>query len=167
MLRMGVHINPDISVIAEHMNKQLCKDLPSGRFYYGVVYVSSMHQTKPLNTLVQGQAPLLHYMASSQEVFILDAISVPLGIFEAIDTLQVEKIQMNTGDMFAVISDGIFESKDGNGDQYETDRAIEVIKKSADMSAKDITMKLQESLNKFTGGTPADDDRTIIIIKCI
>jgi sigma-B regulation protein RsbU (phosphoserine phosphatase) len=84
-----------------------------------------------------------------------------------IDTSQVEKIQMNTGDMFAVISDGIFESMDGNGDRYETDSAIEVIKKSADMSAKDITMKLRESLNKFTGGTPADDDRTIIIIKCI
>lgn len=166
MLRMAVYINPDISVIAEHMNKQLCKDLPSGRFI--TAWLSELNASdKTLKYFSAGQAPLLHYMASSQEVFILDAISVPLGIFEAIDTSQAEKIQMNTGDMFVVISDGIFESMDGNGDRYETDRAIEVIKKSADMSAKDITMKLRESLNKFTGGTPADDDRTIIIIKCI
>jgi serine phosphatase RsbU (regulator of sigma subunit) len=166
MLRMAVHINPDISMIAKHMNEQLCIDLPSERFitaWLGEIDTSD----NTLEYFSAGQAPLLYYMAATREVLIRNANSVPLGIIEEIDTSIVEKIQMNTGDIFAVISDGIFESMDSNNDQYETDRAIEIIKKSANMPAKDIIKALQRSVNEFTANAPADDDRTIIIIKCV
>ena len=104
MLRMAVHISPDISVIAEHMNEQLCADLPSGRFI--TAWLANINVSKEtLEYFSAGQGPLLRYNAALDKVEFFETQSCPFGITEVYDTPVSDPIQMFSGDFFAVISD--------------------------------------------------------------
>ena len=72
---------------------------------------------------------------------------------------------MESGDIVAVISDGIFEATDAFGTQFGTDRVTEVILKHHERSPTEIIASLRAAVQTFTGGAPAADDRTGIVIK--
>jgi phosphoserine phosphatase len=164
MLRMAIHIHPDIPLIARHMNEQLCADLPAGRFittWLGQISAAD-HE---LTHLSAGQAPLLHYTAADGHVEVLAAHTMPMGLFEEIETDAAVSVALKAGDIFAVISDGIFESTNGDNEQYGTDRVGAIIKHEASRPATDIVAAIRTALDDFTQAAPADDDRTILIIK--
>ncbi len=164
MLRMAVRMRPDISVIAEHMNEQLCADLPEGRFI--TAWLGEIDTVDGcLRYFSAGQAPLLYYAAGEDTVEVLDADTFPLGIFEPLGASEVKRIDMLAGDIFAVISDGIYEAVDAGDEQFGTGRVVDIIKQNRDASAKAISEAIRAAVDQYTQSGPADDDRTIIIIK--
>jgi serine phosphatase RsbU (regulator of sigma subunit) len=164
MLRMAVHISPDISTIAKHVNEQLCNDLPADHFITAWLgEIDSSQNT--LKYFSAGQGPLLRYNAETDEVEFFDSQSCPFGVTDSIDTTPSDPISMRNGDIFAVISDGIFESINSANEQFGSDRTIKVLKQNKDLSVRDILNALRMAVDQFTKKAPADDDRTIIIIK--
>jgi serine phosphatase RsbU (regulator of sigma subunit) len=164
MLRMAVYIQPDISMIAQHMNAQLCADLPEGRFITAWLgKIDTYNHT--IRYFSAGQAPLLHYIAGEDKVNVMDADTFPLGIFERLGSTEVKQIDMRPGDIFAVISDGIYEAVDPEDEQLGTDRVIEILKQNRSESAKAISETIRLATDRYTQNAPADDDRTIVIIK--
>ncbi|MHC4757861.1 MAG: SpoIIE family protein phosphatase [Planctomycetota bacterium] len=164
MLRMGVHISPDISVIAKHMNEQLYADLPDDKFitaWLGEVS-SSTHSIRFFSA---GQAPLLQYHLAGDSFDTIDADTYPFGISDTIDTGTPEPFALEKGDIFAIISDGIFEAKDSKGEQFDEQRVMSVIRENKDASAREILTALRTTVEEYTNHAPADDDRTIILIK--
>ena len=164
MLRMAVRSGENLVRIARHMNEQLCADLPEGLFitaWLGELSVGS----ETLRSFSAGQAPLLHYRADAHTVDVLEADSLPLGINEDLEIAQVNEIALGPGDIFAVISDGIFEARDGTGQMFGTDRVVEVLRSRHRAAPDRILSGLREAVAAFTGDTPAADDRTAIIIK--
>ncbi|MHC5082968.1 MAG: SpoIIE family protein phosphatase [Planctomycetota bacterium] len=164
MLRMAVHIQPTVGTIVEHMNEQLCMDLPEGRFitaWFGRVDAAA----GCVRYFSAGQAPLLHYIAAEDTVRVLDADTFPLGIFEPLGSTEVQQVDMEAGDIFAVISDGIYEAVDPEEEQFGNDRVIEIIKKNRDKSSKEISETIRAATDEYTQNAPPDDDRTIVIIK--
>ncbi|MHC4150650.1 MAG: SpoIIE family protein phosphatase [Planctomycetota bacterium] len=164
MLRMGVHISPDISVIAKHMNEQLYADLPEDKFitaWLGEVS-SSSHSIRFFSA---GQAPLLQYHVAEDSFDTIDANTYPLGIADYIETDSSGPFDLEIGDIFAIISDGIFEAKNSQGEQFEEQRVMSVIRENRDAPARDILTTLRKTVEDYTDHAPADDDRTIILIK--
>ena len=76
-----------------------------------------------------------------------------------------EAITMEAGDIVAVISDGIFEAVDPSGKQFGVGRVKDVIRANRDRPPAEIIRAIRDAEEKFTGGAPAADDRTGIIIK--
>lgn len=164
MLRMAVHIQPTVSTIVEHMNEQLCADLPEGRFI--TAWFARVDAAKHcIRYFSAGQAPLLHYRAADDDMKVLDADTFPLGIFEPLGSSEVQQIDMEPGDIFAVISDGIYEAVDPQEEQFGTDRVAEIIKAQRNKTAKEISEAVRSATDQYTQNAPPDDDRTIIIIK--
>jgi len=166
MLRMAVRMQTELSKIAMHMNEQLCADLPGGRFvtaWLGELNVAD----NSLVSLSAGQAPILHYEAAADRHHILPADTMPLGIVESLDIALGEPIVMSPGDIVAVVSDGMLEAMDPSGEQFGTDRAVEVISAHRGQRPIRIRAALRRAVAAFTGGAPAADDRTAIIIKCL
>jgi serine phosphatase RsbU (regulator of sigma subunit) len=164
MLRMAVRISPEMFRIVSHMNAQLCDDLPSGRFI--TAWLGELNTAgHTLTYFSAGQGPLIRYDAAGDSFDIIAADVCPFGISEAIDTTVSPPVDMKPGDIFAVISDGIFEAADAQKDQFGVQRACEVIRTNKNSPAKDILVAIRETVNEFTHDAPPDDDRTIIIIK--
>ena len=164
MLRMAVRLSADFTDLVTNINQQLTADLPSGRFitaWFGLVDTNDFR----LATFSAGQAPLLHYKATADEFEILDSNAVPLGLFPSLRVDLPPAIDLARGDIYAVLSDGFFEAKDPQGNEQGTAKICDVVRRHSGESAAEIQRQIRNATDEFTHAAPADDDRTILIIK--
>ncbi len=165
ILRMAVRMDEDLESIVYHMNEQLCADLPEGRFV--TTWLGSLDAAAcELTTYSAGQGPLLYYQAATGECRKCEADDMPLGVVPEFDVNLGDPIKMQRGDIYAVISDGIYEAADAQRQQFGVDRAMDVIREHHARSPAQILDALRAAVDAFTGGAAADDDRTVIFIKC-
>ena len=164
MLRMGAHIASGIDIIAKHINEQLCEDLPDGRFITAWLGLID-HRNNTLTSFSAGQGPLLLYRAEQNEFHTFSSDTLPLGIMNCLDIEVADPITLAPGDIFAVISDGIFEAANPDSEQFKQKRVRDIIAQNAHHSATKIIDALRQAVNDFTHNAPPDDDQTIIIIK--
>ena len=164
MLRMAVRMQSELARIARHMNEQLCIDLPGGRFV--TVWLGELNAAEgTLTSFSAGQAPIVHYRAERGDFDVRRADTMPLGIDPSLEFMIGEPIAMGPGDIVAVVSDGLLDSAGAGGQQFGTERALEVIAAHAPQRPIRIRTALRRAIAEFTGGAPPADDRTAIIIK--
>lgn len=165
MLRMAVRLGADLADIVRHANQQLCDDLPGGRFitaWFGELDAN----VGTLASISAGQAPLIRYCAAEDRFECADADTVPLGVADLDDLTPAAPLHLAPGDLFAVISDGIFESRNAAGEQFGSERVQDCFRRARDCGAQEMITQLRAAVEAFTGGAPAEDDRTAILIKC-
>ena len=164
MLRMAVRAGQPINKIVQYLNEQLCADLPDGRFI--TAWLGELSSTDhTLLSISAGQAPLLYYKAKANEMEILDADTLPFGIASELQVNVSDAMHLKRGDIFAVISDGVFEAVNRVGEQFGTKRVTNVILEHHRLTPNEIIEKLRLQLAGFTEGLAAADDRTAIIVK--
>ncbi len=164
MLRMAVRLCGDLATIVRHLNDQLHADLPEGRFitaWLGELDASA----RTLTSFSAGQGPILQYSAARETCDVLPADTLPLGVITDLEIDIAPPVTLEPGDIVAVISDGIFEAADRTGKQFGTERVTDLIVTNRDKSPSEIIAELRAAVDRFTGGAPADDDRTGIFIK--
>ncbi|MDX2312920.1 MAG: SpoIIE family protein phosphatase [Gammaproteobacteria bacterium] len=165
MLRMAVRTGASLEETVRHLNEQLCQDLTEGRFV--TMWLAEFSSdSRTLRSFSAGQAPLLHYVAADRDVRVLDADTPPLGILEDIDTSAAAPIALGRGDLFAAISDGIFEAQDLDGQMFGVERVIAIIREHANSLPEVVLERLRAAVLEFARGTPAADDQTAILVKC-
>ena len=165
MLRTAIRMGVPLLRIVDYLNRQLFEDLPAGRFvtaWFGDLDVAS----GTLTTFSAGQGPMLYFSVASDEVESLKADVVPLGIGDCfLVESAVRTISFQAGDVYAVFSDGFFESTGGTSEQFGTDRISKAMKAHRDESPRAILEAVCDELERFTDGRPAEDDRTAVILK--
>jgi serine phosphatase RsbU (regulator of sigma subunit) len=164
MLRMAVRSGTSLEDIVHNVNQQLCDDLFGGRFITAWLAIVDA-KSSSLTSFSAGQAPLLHFHADEQRTEILEADAPPFGIMRdlAVPT-SVGRI-MQPGDIFAVLSDGIFETTNAGGEQFGIQRAVDVIVRHHQGTAGLMVTRLRQALAQFTPGMKSLDDRTALIVK--
>jgi serine phosphatase RsbU (regulator of sigma subunit) len=75
------------------------------------------------------------------------------------------EISFAPGDMLMLVTDGFFEWENPEGEQFGLDRLHETIRRSKDLSAKEIISKLHSAVLEFANGTEQQDDLTAVIVK--
>ena len=164
MLRMAVRMGEDLLTIVRHLNDQLCADLPDDRFITAWLGELNAREHR-LTSFSAGQAPLLHYDAARDEVEVFNADMPPFGVLDDLKIELPDPIDMKPGDIFAVISDGVFEAVNDANEQFGLVRVNEVLSRHHRSSPSQIISSIREALAQFTGGVPAADDRTAVILK--
>ena len=163
MLRMAMRVGGDLEGIAAHINQQLVEDLPAARFL--TTWLGMLDpDAATLRTFSAGQAPLLHYHAERDEVEVLKADAPPFGIMPIKIDIG-EPFALEPGDLYVVLSDGIYEAQDPDDEKFGTERVVEVVRAHRHHPPKQILMELRRAVEAFSKGRPADDDRTAVIIK--
>jgi len=164
MLRMAVRMGHDLLTIVRHLNAQLCADLPGDRFI--TAWLGELNaRDHTLTSFSAGQAPLLRYDAGRSEVEVLSADMPPFGVLDDLPIELPTPILMKPGDIFAVISDGVFEAVNDAKEQFGLARVSEILSLHHRSSPPQILWSIREALAQFTGSVPAADDRTAVILK--
>ncbi len=164
MLRMAARMGGELSRTARLLNDQLWADLPRGRFitcWLGEIDSAS----GSLRSLSAGQGPLIYYDAARDRVEQYPADAPPFGVLEHLELPEPKVKRMAPGDVMAVVSDGIYEAKDSRGRELGRDNVASVVATHASEPAERIGEAVRELVNNFTGGAPADDDRTVLLIR--
>lgn len=101
---------------------------------------------------------------SDGSMFVLDeAQSIPLGILDDVQYVQTT-MQLVRGDQVILYTDGITEAFNHEDELFGTERLDEVLA-DCGIDAHALIESVLESVEAFTEGRPADDDRTLLVLK--
>ncbi len=165
MLRMGVRTRQPLLGFARHMNRQLAEDLPEGRFI--TAWMGQLDARRStLKSFSAGQAPLIHYCRAEDRFEVSDADTVPFGLMPEMQTSNSHPIELGDGDIFAVLSDGIFEARNSEKEQFGRERVTDIIRAHRNETAADVLVAIRQALGEFTRpAVVSEDDQTAIIIR--
>ena len=113
-----------------------------------------------------GHTPGLLLSAKQGQVLTIDCENMPIGVLP--DEVYAEVcVPIGPGDSLLVYSDGITEACNAGGEQYGQERLIAAFEagRKAALVPFALLDSLQQTLKGFTGGAPALDDQTAIVVE--
>ena len=117
---------------------------------------------------VSGQHEEIIVVRATGQVERLDTnyLGFPLGLEEDIaDFIAQEQVQLNSGDVVVLYTDGITEAFDINQEQYGLERLCEVVQRNSSLSAEEIRQAVIADVYKHIGSQKVFDDITLVVLK--
>jgi len=108
-----------------------------------------------------GNGPILHYHASSKTMSQLAMEQFPLGLF-AHATYQSDLVNVEPGDILVLLTDGLPEVEDANGEQFGLERIGDFVVRYASAPLADLTEKLFAAIRRYGSRT---DDETLVLVR--
>ncbi len=95
----------------------------------------------------------------------LDAVGgLPLGIMATQECAEAW-VTLNSGDTLALYTDGIVEAQDKENELFGTGRLDACLTAAAGVGLDDAVARVFGTVEQFTGGAPASDDRTLLLAR--
>ncbi|HWH81997.1 MAG TPA: SpoIIE family protein phosphatase [Burkholderiaceae bacterium] len=165
MLRMAFRLGADLEAAFGQVNDQLEATLPDDRFITAFVGLldAATHRVRYLSG---GQGPILHFEAGTQRCARHRPTGAPLG---AMPTLPAPRaaatIALAPGDWLVLLSDGVFECFDPDGEAFGEARVEAVLRAHHRASAAELSSRLLDAMRAFARGAPQQDDVTLVLVK--
>jgi phosphoserine phosphatase len=121
--------------------------------------------THQVNYHSGGQGPILHYQAAEGVFTWHKPTSFPVGIMEIEDIQESAKLELGPGDILGLISDGIYEYANLDGEQFGEIRVADVIGANENLSMADLSETLIKAVREFGGEAPQADDITLVLVR--
>jgi sigma-B regulation protein RsbU (phosphoserine phosphatase) len=87
----------------------------------------------------------------------------PLGVLKG--RYEETVLRLQPGDVVAICSDGVEESRNPDDEALGSERIREVLRRSASGSAVEIAQALLDASERFSGRSEPSDDRTVVVLK--
>jgi sigma-B regulation protein RsbU (phosphoserine phosphatase) len=144
------------------VNRYLADNIPSNRFVT-LFYAELDPESGAVSFLNAGHnPPLIVHAAGTVEQ--LASGGLPLGIKADADYRE-GRTHLEMGDVLVIYSDGVTEAASPSGEEFGPTRLYEVVSRNVDASAAGIRDRIESALTKFSQGTQAADDITLVIVK--
>lgn len=128
---------------------------------FATLVLGRADQSGNVHLVNAGHTPVL--LRHGREVKIVEATSVPLGLFCQTDFKAVELRVQRRGSLL-VYSDGITESRDAAGNEYGLERLIGDMQAVDHLFPQAIVEEISGNVAQFTGHSPLADDRSILVL---
>jgi len=150
------------SEIVSEINQYIYDNTPANR--YVTLFYSELDPHSHQLTYINGghNSPLL--VRATGEVTRLDIGGFPVGITPFGDYRE-GWVEIEPGDALVIYSDGVTESLNEAGEEFDEPRLIEVVQKNRGRTAAGLRDRIDEALTKFVGKADSVDDLTIVILK--
>ena len=164
MLRVSFRLGAGLDEAYMHVNNQLSEDLPDDRFI--TAFMGFLNpETHRVNYHSGGQGPILHFRANNQSCDWHSPTNFPVGIMDIDESQESANLELEKGDILALISDGVYEYCNPEGEQFGEDRVARVLRRHHQLSMSDLTAKLINAVKEFGGDAPQEDDITLVMVR--
>jgi phosphoserine phosphatase RsbU/P len=142
----------------------LAATLADGRFVTAFIGLLDA-ATHRLRFLSGGQGPVLHYRAALGSCATHKATSFPMGAMPLRELRPAVTLAFEPGDILVLLTDGIFEYEDPQGEQFGVSRVEQAIHSHHRLPAAELSAHLLAAVREFARGAPQDDDITAVLLK--
>jgi len=162
--RAAFGAGPDVLTAVTQINTSIARDLDPSRF---VTFASAActPETGELEVLSAGHGPILLYSATRDTFQEIDSQGVPLGVVPEFVSGPASKLQLKTGDIFLLITDGFVEFENPKQEEFGRRRLEEALRAARTQSPDQIIKSLYQAVLAFSNGTKQMDDLTAVVIK--
>ena len=164
MLRVALRLRSSLEDAFIHINNQLCEDLPDDRFvtgFFGLLDAA----THSLRFHSGGQGPIMHFQADLGEYEWHPATTFPLGYMPHTDLGAPHVAMLEPGDVFGLISDGIYEYENEEGVQFGRRGVMRVLDANPEAGAQQLVDLIMDAARGHGGSAPQADDITIVLAR--
>jgi sigma-B regulation protein RsbU (phosphoserine phosphatase) len=119
-------------------------------------------QTRRLSYCNAGHHPPLVF--SDGEVSDLTTGGTVVGLFENWN-YESGEVELKPGDLVVYFTDGVVEAEDSEGEQFGTERLIDLIRSDTFLTAHDIQSLILEQVFEWSGSEEQADDITVVCLK--
>jgi len=126
----------------------------------------SLLQIKENNVMISsaGMPPVYIFSKESGEVEEILLKGMPLGAIKDFQYTITER-ELNTGDTILMLSDGLAEQKNDQGEMFDYERIQNIFQKTAHHPPDDIIKQLVNAGNKWMNGQEQVDDISLLVLK--
>jgi len=164
MLRVAFRCGADLDAAYVHVNNQLEEDLPDDRFITAFVGFLDPQRHR-LRYHSAGQAPILHWRARSGACAVLPPTTFPLGAMALDRAPDATALELEPGDLLALVSDGVFEYRDAGGEPFGVARVEAVLRGARGRPVARIADELLDAVRAHGAGMPQEDDITVVLLR--
>jgi len=161
-LEMGVErLTP--AHIAEAVNRELCQNNEDRMFV--TLFLGLLDTTTGVLACTNAGHPLPHLLRASGDIALMECKpELPLGVRGA-TAYRSTTIPIGPGDAVFVVSDGVVEAMNAQGELYTLARLDADLRGAAGASAEELVRKVTGNVNAFTGTAPKADDVTALAMR--
>jgi len=164
MLRMAFRLGADLETAFLQVNNRLAETLADDRFITAFIGVLDP-ATHVLRFHSGGQGPIIRYKAADAKWERYKPTSFPLGAMPLASLRPALAMDLEPGDVLAVISDGIYEFENVRGEPFGEARVQALIAAHADEPTAQMLNHLMAGVRAFAAGAPQEDDMTAVLVK--
>ncbi len=157
-------IDETVHDMVRRVNELLVSDLSAGRFVTAAVGLLNA-ATRQVELHSAGHAPILFYHAGKGSVLSTPADGIPLGITASASTVATRTIGFAPGDLLVLVTDGFFEWRRSDGEQFGIERLTHAIEQLCELPPDDLIAGIRDQISEFVGDTQQADDLTAVVIK--
>jgi len=165
LLRMRAVQLGTISEVVTSVNQQLTLDTYESGSFMTLFYLAVDQANRSLRWVRAGHDPAIFYDSTTDQFEELLGSGVALGVDKDWHYEGNEKSGLGTGQIIFLGTDGIWETRNMDGEMFGKERLYEIIRSNGQKPAKEIQNEVLAELDKFQGSTVQEDDVTIVVIK--
>ncbi len=94
----------------------------------------------------------------------MKSVGPPIGLIEG-SQYRMQSVQLHSGDLICLYSDGITECIDLEEEEFEIERLIEVLQEHREEPLDAMLSAIDRAVTDFGAGQPQGDDQTVILIR--
>lgn len=165
LIRLRSSLPGSISDIVTDVNHHLSKDTgESGRFMT-LFYLSIDLVNKSIKWVRAGHEPAILYNPYDDSFQELIGPGIPLGVDQAGQFVECQKMGLAKGQIIVLNTDGIRETRNSRDEMFGNDSICEIIRQKKDAMANEIMNSILEERYNFQSNSNPEDDFTIVVIK--
>ena len=158
--RSLANVNLPLDHMVQAANRIFAESTLAGQF--ATLVVGRASQNGSVEFVSAGHLPLLHL--SGVEPAVKNATDLPFGMFTNA-RFSVHQLYLAPGDALLAYTDGITEAHDPNGEEYGIARMKTLAGSCQSRSPDNLISEYLLDLSRFTSGTKATDDLTLLAIQ--
>ena len=161
---VGKNISP--SEILSKVNSLMYKTIERGTFvslFYAIIDL----EKKTMKYARAGHNPAFYFQSENKNVSLLQPRGIALGLdgsdkFEK--HIQEGEMQLSSGDLLVLYTDGFTEAMNKNRDEFGEDRLVHAVQKNTS-TAKLVLESVFSEIKSFVKDAPQHDDMTMVVLK--
>ncbi|MFO7577401.1 MAG: SpoIIE family protein phosphatase [Pelovirga sp.] len=160
---LAEHYTTSLPQLCAEINRHLSHAIADSSFM--TLFFGHLNpEQRTLDWVSAGQAPLFLYRRGGG-VEQLHSSGIPLGILASADYDLEETIHFKPGDILLVGTDGLWETQNGAGEMFGTERLCRILTEHSTAPVSQITAEIFTELDRFRGEHPFTDDLTLMLVK--
>jgi hypothetical protein len=149
----------DAEEVIVQINRKLNRLLPTGMFLATALLTLSQDGSA---RIWNGGLPDVMIVSDGEVKARIVSNHPPLGIFKNISDLHFEHVQLKPEDHILMLSDGVLEAENAEGEMFGEERLIDTLAQHPDQPDKHLVDLILSGLYQFVGSHPQKDDISLI-----
>lgn len=160
MFRTLISINLPLEQMMERASRVFCEStLPT---QYATLVCGRATTGGEVEICNAGHLP--PFLIQKGNVTSIAATGLPVGVFCS-ESFSTTRVQMTQGDTLFLYTDGLSESRDGDGREYGADRLSQLLNENPSLSTDSMISLCRQQLHSFAEGRVPKDDLTLMAIR--